>query len=57
METPNCEKCRYRLWLEKLGDTPPSGKDCGQYGQTLCRNMNDPQFLKWMDERNGKNET
>ena len=28
--------------------------DCDNYGTKLCKNMNDPEFIKWMDERNGK---
>ena len=26
--------------------------DCDQYGKDLCKKMNDPGFIKWMDERN-----
>lgn len=54
MEKPNCEKCRYRQWLIKYGGPPARGKECDQYGQELCQKMNDPGFIKWVEERNGK---
>lgn len=57
MEKPNCEKCRYRYWLEKYGEAPAMGEKCDQYGQDLCKKMNDPGFIEWMDERNGKDGT
>ena len=51
-EKPNCQKCRYRIWLAKM-DCHVSRTDCDKYGTKLCENMNDPAFIKWMDERNG----
>ena len=50
----NCGKCRYRLWLARLCDIHVWAEDCDKYGQDLCKKMNDPEFIKWMDERNGK---
>lgn len=55
MKKPNCVKCRYRLWLARLCDSHVWWTDCDKYGTDLCKNMNDPEFIKWMDERNGKN--
>lgn len=57
MEMPNCEKCRYRYWLTRHGFSPPTWKDCIQYGTDLCEKMNNPDFIKFMDERNGKDGT
>ena len=51
MDEPNCEKCRYRYWLSKDWDIHVWGKDCDKYGQDLCQKMNDPEFIRWMDER------
>ena len=51
MEKPNCEKCRYRYWLIYYGETPALGEDCDQYGNELCKKMNDPDFIKWLEER------
>lgn len=51
-EKPNCIKCRYRIWLARLSDHHVWGEDCDQYGKDLCKKMNDPAFIKWMDERN-----
>ena len=51
MTEPNCEKCRYRYWLSKDWDIHVWGKDCDKYGQDLCKKMNDPEFIKWMEER------
>lgn len=48
---PNCEKCRYRYWLARYGGHV-WGEDCDMYGQELCKKMNDPEFIKFMDERN-----
>ena len=53
-KNPNCGKCRYRLWLARLCDIHVWGEDCDKYGTDLCKKMNDPQFIKWMDERNEK---
>lgn len=50
---PNCKDCRYRYWLAKM-DFHVWWTDCDKYGTKLCENMNDPSFIKWMDERNGK---
>lgn len=52
LEKPNCEKCRYRYWLTEFGEMPATGKDCNQYGTDLCEKMNNPDFIKFMDERN-----
>ena len=52
-EKPNCAKCRYRFWLAKMG-VHVWWTDCDKYGEDLCKKMNDPAFIKWMDERNGK---
>lgn len=57
MEKPNCKKCRYRHWLIKYGETPAVDEDCDQYGTDLCEKMNNPDFIKFMDERNGKDGT
>ena len=56
MEKPNCRKCRYRFWLARLCDIHVWWTDCDKYGTKLCENMNDPSFIKWMDERNGKHD-
>lgn len=53
MEKPNCEKCRYRIWLARYGGHV-WGEDCDKYRQDLCKKMNDPQFIKFMDERGKK---
>lgn len=54
MDNPNCEKCRYRIWLTKLCDTPVWGEDCDQYGTDFCKKMNDPEFIKFMEGKSGK---
>ena len=54
-EKPSCGKCRYRIWLARLCDFHVWWTDCDMYGTDLCKKMNDPEFIKWMDERNGKN--
>lgn len=50
-EKPNCEKCRYRIWLAKYGGYV-WGEDCDKFGHDICKKMNDPDFIRWMDERN-----
>ena len=55
MDETNCEKCRYRIWLTKYGETPVYGKDCDQYGTDFCKKMNDPGFIKFMEDRNVQN--
>lgn len=52
---PNCEKCRYRIWLARYGGHV-WGEDCDHYRLDLCKKMNDPEFIRWMDERNGRAE-
>lgn len=49
METPNCEKCRYRYWLAHDYDTHVDMHDCDQRGSDLCKKMNDPDFIKFME--------
>ena len=56
MEKLNCEKCRYRYWLTEFGETPALGEACDKYGTDLCEKMNNPDFIKFMDERNGMAE-
>lgn len=54
MAIPKCEKCRYRHWLLIYDDIHVWGEGCDQYGSLLCQHMNEPDFIKWMDERNMK---
>ena len=54
METPDCQHCRYRYWLREMCDIHVDMHDCDKYGQDLCEKMNDPDFIKFMDERNSK---
>ena len=54
METPDCQHCRYRYWLREFCDIHVDMHDCDKYGQDLCKKMNDPEFIKFMDERNRK---
>lgn len=51
-EKPNCLKCRYRIWLARLCEIHVWWTDCDKYGTDLCKKMNDPEFINWMDERN-----
>lgn len=51
MDKPNCKKCRYRIWLARLCDVHVDADDCDKYGQDLCKKMNDPEFIKFMEER------
>ena len=53
-EKPNCKKCRYRIHLAILCDIHVWEEDCDKYGTDICKKMNDPEFIKWMDERNGE---
>lgn len=53
METPNCEKCRYRYWLAHDYDTHVDMHDCDKRGSDLCKKMNDPDFIKFMEENHG----
>lgn len=53
-EKPNCKKCRYRIHLARMVDMHVWEEDCDKYGTDLCKKMNDPEFIKWMDERNDK---
>lgn len=57
MEKPNCEKCRYRIHLAKIADIHVWKEDCDKYGTDICEKMNNPDFIKFMDERNGKDGT
>ena len=50
METPDCQHCRYRYWLREMCDIHVDMQDCDKYGQDLCKKMNDPDFIKFMDE-------
>ena len=49
---PNCEKCRYRFWLAHDYDVHVDMNNCDQYNTELCKVMNDPGFIKWIDEKN-----
>lgn len=51
MEKPNCKKCRYRYWLAQLCDIHVWQEDCDKYGTDLCQKMNDPEFIKFMQNR------
>ena len=54
MDKPNCEKCRYRIWLARYGGHV-WGEDCDQYGTDFCKKkMNEPDFIKFMEGKNGK---
>lgn len=53
-EKPDCYHCRYRYWLREMCGIHVDMQDCDKYGQDLCKKMNDPEFIKWMDERNKK---
>lgn len=53
MDTPNCEKCRYRYWLVHDCDIHVDMHDCDKYGTDLCKKMNDPDFIKWVEEGKG----
>ena len=57
MKKPNCKKCRYRIHLAKLCDIHVWWTDCDKHGTDLCEKMNNPDFIKFMDERNGKDGT
>jgi hypothetical protein len=50
MEKPDCQHCRYRYWLRELCDIHVDMHDCDKYGQDLCKKMNDPEFIKFMEE-------
>ena len=51
METPDCKHCRYRIWLVRLCDIHVEADDCDKYGTELCQKMNDPEFIKFMEEK------
>ena len=50
-DKPNCEKCLYRHLLADEFGVPVDANDCDQYGRDLCKKMNDPGFLKWLETR------
>lgn len=55
---PDCQRCRYRYWLIEMFDIHVDMHDCDKYGQDLCQKMNDPEFIKFMEEqeKNGKDD-
>lgn len=48
---PNCEECRYRFWIQRYCDIHIDEHDCDKKGQDLCKKMNDPDFIRWINER------
>lgn len=51
MPKPNCKDCRYRYWLAKECDTHVWWTDCDKCGTEFCENMNDPEFIEFMNEK------
>ena len=47
----DCKNCRYRFWLARDWDIHVDEHDCDKKGQDLCKKMNDPDFIKFMQER------
>lgn len=47
----DCKNCRYHYWLAHDFDIHVDEHDCDKRGMDLCQKMNDPEFIKFMKER------
>jgi hypothetical protein len=47
----DCKNCRYHYWLVHDFDIHVDAIDCDQVGTDFCQTMNDPEFIKFMKER------
>lgn len=53
MEDKNCQKCRYHYWMLELLGRNLNENSCDKCGSDLCRKLNDPDFIQYMEERGG----
>lgn len=56
VKEPNCTKCRYNHHLKTMFDVHVDMWDCDHCGEEFCKRMNDPAFIKWIYEREAREE-
>ena len=48
--THDCKHCSYRYWVAKIEHIHVCKEDCEHYGTDFCKDMNDPEAIKYMKE-------